>query len=43
MLIYHAAIVHDVFQTSRTNPNKSNTSSYLDLAPLFEAYRFLNK
>ena len=36
MFYYHAAIIiHDIFRTSRTDPNKSNTSSYLDLAPLY--------
>ncbi|KAI8717961.1 Linoleate 8R-lipoxygenase [Fusarium sp. LHS14.1] len=36
MLFYHAAIIiHDIFRTSRTDPNKSDTSSYLDLAPLY--------
>jgi linoleate 10R-lipoxygenase len=36
MLFYHASIIiHDVFRTSRTDMNKSDTSSYLDLAPLY--------
>ncbi|KOS19260.1 Psi-producing oxygenase A [Escovopsis weberi] len=36
MLFYHAAIIiHDIFRTSRTDMNKSDTSSYLDLAPLY--------
>ncbi|KAK0718667.1 linoleate diol synthase [Lasiosphaeria miniovina] len=36
MFFYHAAIIiHDVFRTSRTDQNKSDTSSYLDLAPLY--------
>ncbi|RFU32277.1 hypothetical protein B7463_g4075, partial [Scytalidium lignicola] len=36
MLFYHAAIiVHDIFRTNRTDMNKSDTSSYLDLAPLY--------
>jgi linoleate 10R-lipoxygenase len=36
MLFYHASIIiHDIFRTSRTDPNKSDTSSYLDLAPLY--------
>ncbi|KAM3502672.1 hypothetical protein MY11210_008996 [Beauveria gryllotalpidicola] len=36
MLFYHASIIiHDIFRTSRTDANKSDTSSYLDLAPLY--------
>ncbi|KAK4210700.1 heme peroxidase [Rhypophila decipiens] len=36
MFYYHASIIiHDIFRTSRTDPNKSDTSSYLDLAPLY--------
>jgi linoleate 10R-lipoxygenase len=36
MLFYHAAIIiHDIFRTRRTDMNKSDTSSYLDLAPLY--------
>ncbi|KAL3474742.1 heme peroxidase [Aspergillus californicus] len=36
MLFYHASIiVHDIFRTSRTDTSKSETSSYLDLAPLY--------
>jgi linoleate 10R-lipoxygenase len=36
MLFYHASIIiHDIFRTSRSDPNKSDTSSYLDLAPLY--------
>jgi linoleate 10R-lipoxygenase len=36
MLFYHAAIIiHDIFRTNRTDMNKSDTSSYLDLAPLY--------
>ncbi|KAI2623299.1 heme peroxidase [Hypoxylon sp. NC1633] len=36
MFFYHAAIIiHDIFRTSRTDMNKSDTSSYLDLAPLY--------
>ena len=36
MLFYHASIIiHDIFRTSRTDVNKSDTSSYLDLAPLY--------
>ncbi|KAK5988421.1 Psi-producing oxygenase A [Cladobotryum mycophilum] len=36
MLFYHAAIIiHDIFRTNRTNMNISDTSSYLDLAPLY--------
>lgn len=36
MFYYHATIIiHDVFRTNRTDPNKSDTSSYLDLAPLY--------
>ncbi|KAL7952081.1 heme peroxidase [Trichoderma barbatum] len=36
MLFYHAAIiVHDIFRTNRTDMNKSDVSSYLDLSPLY--------
>ncbi|KAH8587872.1 prostaglandin G/H synthase 2/cyclooxygenase 2, pgh2/cox2 [Bisporella sp. PMI_857] len=36
VLFYHATIiVHDIFRTNRKNPNISDTSSYLDLAPLY--------
>lgn len=36
MLFYHASIIiHDIFRTNRTNNNISDTSSYLDLAPLY--------
>ncbi|KAM3542308.1 hypothetical protein ARSEF1564_004756 [Beauveria bassiana] len=36
MLFYHASIIiHDIFRTNRTDTNKSDTSSYLDLAPLY--------
>ncbi|TVY84743.1 Psi-producing oxygenase A [Lachnellula suecica] len=36
MLFYHATIIiHDVFRTSRKDANISDTSSYLDLAPLY--------
>lgn len=36
MLFYLASIIiHDIFRTDHTNYNKSNTSSYLDLAPLY--------
>jgi hypothetical protein len=36
VLFYHASIIiHDVFRTNRTNMNISDTSSYLDLAPLY--------
>ncbi|KAL0943400.1 linoleate diol synthase [Colletotrichum truncatum] len=36
ILFYHASIIiHDIFRTNRTNMNKSDTSSYLDLAPLY--------
>ncbi|KAI0167087.1 heme peroxidase [Hypoxylon sp. FL1284] len=36
MFFYHASIIiHDIFRTSRTDPSKSDTSSYLDLAPLY--------
>jgi hypothetical protein len=36
ILFYHASIiVHDIFRTNRTNNNISDTSSYLDLAPLY--------
>ncbi|KAG2416425.1 hypothetical protein HFD88_007640 [Aspergillus terreus] len=36
MLFYHASIIiHDIFRTNRRDPNISDTSSYLDLAPLY--------
>jgi linoleate 10R-lipoxygenase len=36
MLFYHASIIiHDIFRTNRRNMNISDTSSYLDLAPLY--------
>ncbi|KAK3395060.1 linoleate diol synthase [Podospora didyma] len=36
MFYYHASIIiHDIFRTSRVDPNISDTSSYLDLAPLY--------
>ncbi|EMD84856.1 hypothetical protein COCHEDRAFT_1219837 [Bipolaris maydis C5] len=36
ILFYHASIIiHDIFRTNRTNMNISDTSSYLDLAPLY--------
>ncbi|KHN98764.1 heme peroxidase [Metarhizium album ARSEF 1941] len=36
MLFYHASIIiHDIFRTNRTDMNVSDTSSYLDLAPLY--------
>ncbi len=36
MLFYHASIIiHDIFRTNRANNNISDTSSYLDLAPLY--------
>ena len=36
MLFYHATIIiHDVFRSNRYNPNISDTSSYVDLAPLY--------
>ncbi|KAL7919043.1 heme peroxidase [Trichoderma austrokoningii] len=36
MLFYHATIIiHDIFRTNRTDMNKSDVSSYLDLAPLY--------
>ncbi|KAK3389209.1 heme peroxidase [Podospora didyma] len=36
MFFYHAAIIiHDLFRSNRTDPNKSDVSSYLDLAPLY--------
>ncbi|XXH00292.1 hypothetical protein Hte_006634 [Hypoxylon texense] len=36
MFFYHASIIiHDIFRTSRTDPSRSDTSSYLDLAPLY--------
>ncbi|MCJ1387116.1 hypothetical protein MMC17_010245 [Xylographa soralifera] len=36
ILFYHATIiVHDIFRTNRNNMNISDTSSYLDLSPLY--------
>lgn len=36
MLFYLASIIiHDIFRTDHADYNKSNTSSYLDLAPLY--------
>jgi hypothetical protein len=36
MLFYHATIIiHDIFRTNRKDTNISDTSSYLDLAPLY--------
>ncbi|KAK0106849.1 hypothetical protein ONS95_003571 [Cadophora gregata] len=36
VLFYHATIiVHDIFRTNRRDTNISDTSSYLDLAPLY--------
>jgi hypothetical protein len=36
MLFYHASIIiHDVFRTNRQDANISDTSSYLDLSPLY--------
>jgi len=36
VLFYHASIIiHDIFRTNRLDPNISDTSSYLDLAPLY--------
>ncbi|GME60286.1 putative prostaglandin g h synthase 2 cyclooxygenase pgh2 cox2 [Neofusicoccum parvum] len=36
VLFYHATIIiHDIFNTSRIDSNISNTSSYLDLSPLY--------
>ena len=36
MLLYHASIIiHDIFRTNRADTNISDTSSYLDLAPLY--------
>ena len=36
MLFYHATIIiHDIFRTNRNDSNISDTSSYLDLAPLY--------
>ncbi|CZR54744.1 related to linoleate diol synthase [Phialocephala subalpina] len=36
VLFYHASIIiHDVFRSSREDSNISDTSSYLDLAPLY--------
>lgn len=35
-LFYHATIIiHDIFRTNRLDPTISDTSSYLDLAPLY--------
>ncbi|KAF1994656.1 heme peroxidase [Amniculicola lignicola CBS 123094] len=40
MLFYHATIIiHDIFRTNRVDPNISDTSSYLDLAPLYGSNR----
>lgn len=36
MLFYHASIIiHDIFRTNRKDANISDTSSYLDLSPLY--------
>ncbi|KAK0508750.1 hypothetical protein JMJ35_009026 [Cladonia borealis] len=36
MLFYHATIIiHDIFRTNRKDANISDTSSYLDLSPLY--------
>ncbi|KAJ6007231.1 hypothetical protein N7522_005582 [Penicillium canescens] len=36
VLFYHATIIiHDCFRTNRVDPSISDTSSYLDLAPLY--------
>ncbi|KAL8793884.1 MAG: hypothetical protein Q9195_003503 [Heterodermia aff. obscurata] len=36
MLFYHATIIiHDIFRTNRQDANISDTSSYLDLSPLY--------
>ncbi|KAL8897030.1 MAG: hypothetical protein Q9207_007419, partial [Kuettlingeria erythrocarpa] len=36
MLFYHATIIiHDIFRTNRRDANISDTSSYLDLSPLY--------
>jgi len=36
MLFYFASvIIHDLFRTNHTDPTISDTSSYLDLAPLY--------
>jgi len=36
MLIYHATIIiHDIFRTNNSDKNISDTSSYLDLSPLY--------
>ncbi|KAI4129585.1 MAG: hypothetical protein LQ338_002159 [Usnochroma carphineum] len=36
MLFYHATIIiHDIFRTKRKDANISDTSSYLDLSPLY--------
>ncbi|KAI9671612.1 MAG: hypothetical protein M1829_004617 [Trizodia sp. TS-e1964] len=36
VLFYHATIIiHDIFRTNRLDTNISDTSSYLDLAPLY--------
>ncbi|KAF2478296.1 prostaglandin G/H synthase 2/cyclooxygenase 2, pgh2/cox2 [Lindgomyces ingoldianus] len=40
MLFYHATIIiHDIFRTNRVDPNISDASSYLDLAPLYGSNR----
>ncbi|KAK2731617.1 hypothetical protein FQN57_003270 [Myotisia sp. PD_48] len=40
MLFYHATIIiHDIFRTNRFDSNFSDTSSYLDLAPLYGSSR----
>ncbi|KAF1969427.1 prostaglandin G/H synthase 2/cyclooxygenase 2, pgh2/cox2 [Bimuria novae-zelandiae CBS 107.79] len=40
MLFYHATIIiHDIFRTNRADSNISDTSSYLDLAPLYGSNR----
>ncbi|KAI9690830.1 MAG: hypothetical protein M1822_008449 [Bathelium mastoideum] len=40
MLFYHATIIiHDIFRTNRVDTNISDTSSYLDLAPLYGSSR----
>ena len=36
MLIYHATIIfHDIFRTNNVDKNISDSSSYLDLSPLY--------
>ena len=36
MLLYHATIIiHDIFRTNADDKNISDTSSYLDLSPLY--------